>query len=508
MTHSEELWDDVAGVALGMGAPGTASKPESVAGAINAHAAEDAYDAEVVRRLVLLAQELRHDHRDSSAEMRERVSQLVGALSPAVLRRIASLAGDSMARRDYLIEFNEGFMPDVVLQFVLSGIDPRKQKLSPPLVRLLSKLASQATSAAEPLRTAAGSGFRQLVRDLIARWWLVAPDSYSFAQMFSEQQPASQMTALGGADADRVVQMSVEIDAMGSAVWTSVSTMVDGGRLRDLLEILKAAPKENEAVRQIIHHLATPTLLRAALRSEPVDFEVVERLLEPMGINAARLLLDEMAESQSRKVRQGIFDRLSRMGTELGPLVVERLQDKRWYVERNLLALLSELEYWPDDLSLETYTGHVDDRVRKEAIRFLLKIPEKRDQAILSALKQTDISLVRIGLMAVTDYGSEAAVPLLTKRIAESDFPPDMRLIAIRLLQRSKSGLALEALLKLVDGGRNFWNKPKLASRSPEMLAALSALNAGWPRERRASVFLDLARSAKEDDVRAAVGAA
>jgi hypothetical protein len=196
------------------------------------------------------------------------------------------------------------------------------------------------------------------------------------------------------------------------------------------------------------------------------------------------------------------------MGPELGPLVIERLKDKRWYVERNLLALLSELEYWPDDLSLEMYTGHMDDRVRKEAIRFLLKIPEKRDQAILAALKQADINLVRIGLMAVMDYGSEAAVPLLTKRIAESDFPPDMRLLAIRMLQRSRSGLALEALLKLVDGGKNFWNKPRLAAVTPEMLAALSALNAGWPRERRAAVFLDLARSAKEDEVRAAVGAA
>ena len=126
----------------------------------------------------------------------------------------------------------------------------------------------------------------------------------------------------------------------------------------------------------------------------------------------------------------------------------------------------------------------------------------------MSALKQTDVNLVRIGIMAVMDYGSETAVPLLTKRIAEPDFPADMRLIAIRLLQRSRSALALEALLKLVDGGKNFWGKPKLADTTPEMLAALSALNAGWPRERRVAVFLELARSSKEDEVRSAVGVA
>jgi hypothetical protein len=110
--------------------------------------------------------------------------------------------------------------------------------------------------------------------------------------------------------------------------------------------------------------------------------------------------------------------------------------------------------------------------------------------------------------MAVTDYGSEAAVPVLVKRIAEPDFPSDLRLLAIRLLQRSRSTLALDALLKLVDGGRNLLGRPRLAPATAEMLAALAVLNATWPRDRRASVFLDLARASKVQELRAAVGLA
>src|ERR1051325_7384463 len=124
MIHSEELWEDLATVALGGAVSGASAGADVVAAAINAHTAEDAYDAALIRNLVLLAQDLRLDRAGADAELRERVSELVGALSPTVLRRIASLGGDSMARRDYLIEFNEGFSADVVLQFVLSGAEP------------------------------------------------------------------------------------------------------------------------------------------------------------------------------------------------------------------------------------------------------------------------------------------------------------------------------------------------------------------------------------------------
>jgi HEAT repeat protein len=299
--------------------------------------------------------------------------------------------------------------------------------------------------------------------------------------------------------------MAIEVDAVGGAVWNAVSLMVNRGSLTELMELLKLAPKENEVPRQISRHVATPTLLRSVLRTEPVDFDVVERLAESMGLDGARLLLDELAESESRAVRHGIFDRLAKMGVEIGPLVIERLNDKRWYVERNLLALLAEIEYWPDNFSLDSYIAHDELRIRREAIRYLLKIPGQRDQAILSALKQPDMILVRAGLMAVSDYGSEAAVPVIAKRIGEPDFPADLRIIAIRLLQRSKSTLALEALLRLVDGGKSLLNKPRLAETTPEMLTALGVLHSTWPRERRAAVFLEAARKSKSPEVRATV---
>jgi hypothetical protein len=493
------LWTELAEEMLERGA---AADGRAIAAVLNAQLGP-AVDRRVMDALRVIALEMANADEASANAVRDEISVMVSELAGPVLRRMAGLQGDSLGRRDYLVAFDAAFPPEAVLAFLIAGADGRTQSLSQPLLRLLTKLVVQAGAESADLRTRALSAFRALVKDIIARWWVVARDSFGFEHMFGAAEPVEQRGA--APEPERIIQMAIEVDTVGGALWSAVSLMVNRGNLTELMELLKQAPKENEVPRQISRHVATPTLLRSVLRTEPVDFDIAERLAESMGLDGARLMLDELAESESRTIRHGIFDRLAKMGVEIGPLVIERLNDKRWYVERNLLALLAEIEYWPDNFSLDSYIAHDEMRVRREAIRYLLKIPGQRDQAILSALKQPDMMLVRAGLMAVSDYGSEAAIPVIAKRIAELDFPADLRIIGIRLLQRSRSTLALEALLRFVDGGKSFMNKPRLADTSAEMLAALGVLHSVWPRERRAAVFLEAARKSKSPEVRAAV---
>jgi hypothetical protein len=50
-------------------------------------------------------------------------------------------------------------------------------------------------------------------------------------------------------------------------------------------------------------------------------------------------------------------------------MLVERLEAAPWYVQRNLLALLSSLPEIPAEFSLEPYSNHDDARVRREALK-------------------------------------------------------------------------------------------------------------------------------------------
>jgi hypothetical protein len=65
-----------------------------------------------------------------------------------------------------------------------------------------------------------------------------------------------------------------------------------------------------------------------------------------------------------------------------------------------------------------------------------------------------------------------------------------------------KNVVALTALLELVDGGTNWLGRPRLATRSLELLAALMALAAGWRNDGKASALLALAAGSNDPDVR------
>jgi len=116
--------------------------------------------------------------------------------------------------------------------------------------------------------------------------------------------------------------------------------------------------------------------------------------------------------------------------------------------------------------------------------------------------------MIRAGMKAAARDGlPDVAVPVLAKRILDQDFPPEFRVPSIQLLGRSKSVLALDALLKFVVGGSTLLGKPKLAAKSPEMLAAVKGLARTWPAERRAKVLLELAAASKDSQIIAAAEA-
>lgn len=504
-SKAPRLWDALTRAAYGIEDPDRPVPPvdgRQLAQVVAQHAPDRSYYGAIERALALLAIELKHDSSEPADQARRRISELTSALQQDTLRAIIGASGDTAHKRDLLDDAAAGFPIDALLRVVLAAAAEAEFEMSRPLVRLLYKLAVQTRLGPPELRAGAETALRGQINALIARWWLVQRDSltFGFDEMF--QNPVTGERAAIEPEADRMVQMAIEVDAVGMPIWGPITHMLADGRFRELLDLLREAPPDSRATRAIVEHVATPQRLSALLSETEVDFDSVDRLVERMGAGAIATLLDRLAGAESRTVRRGIFDRLVQLGPHVGPAAVERLGDKRWFVQRNLLALLGELQYWPEGRPIDEWIQHPDPRLRKEAVRSLLRMPKHRERVILHSLRaDIDRQTLRTVLAAAQQDTPDAAIPIVVKRLNDDQLPPDLKVAAVRLLRNSRSALALEALLRLVEGGRSILGKPKLAPKSSDMLAALRALAASWSQERRASAILERARASKDPDI-------
>jgi HEAT repeat protein len=143
--------------------------------------------------------------------------------------------------------------------------------------------------------------------------------------------------------------------------------------------------------------------------------------------------------------------------------------------------------------------------VRHEAIRLQLTLAAERDLALRKALEDEDPRVVHIGLAALQE-GCPPAMARLVKNVATNmKVADDLRLLAVRALGRSvECAECLDGLLQLVDGGRTFLGRRRLAPRTPMLLAALRALADGWSSHPRAAPLLAKASKASDAEIRQA----
>ena len=297
----------------------------------------------------------------------------------------------------------------------------------------------------------------------------------------------------------------------GSALFTSsgipvLTDVVREGRLGQLLDALAEVPESQGAAPEVWARLATPDVVRQLATREPVDFKTLERLVPRVGLPAAAPLLDALAAAEARGVRRGLLAQLAKMGPEIAPVVIPRLQDPRWYVTRNMLALLEDLSPLPAGFSAATYLRHADARVRWQAVKVQVKLPAERDAALALGLQDPDPRTLRLalGLAVALQSCPDAAVPTLAGRALDRALPPDVRTLAVRALGYARAPAALEVLLRLTSGGRTLFGREKLAPKSAELLGALAGLASGWQRDPRARAVLRRAAASGDPDIGAA----
>jgi len=514
-TRSAQLWVGLARAALATGPADEAppTEPAAVAKSIDDHPRVAGYDQVIVGYLLQIADELKATGGQEAVALRRRTSKLIKNLRPETLRALVDMGGDFAQRQKFALAATSGMAVDAVLEVVQAAAAASGQHISHGFLRLLSKLAAHAEGGTTGTRVQADSALRDQVARLVSGWDLSDPNPGEYGaalQRMAQSKPVARVSSGVRYEAEplRLLQIALETDQAGPAVWRALDDLLAIAGDATLLDLLERAP-DGAVAAAAWARVATPERLALRLSTEPVDFTLADRLVARLDpAVAAGPLLDALATAESRATRRALLDRLARLGSPIVPVVIARLGDERWYVVRNLLGILQDLPGLPATFSAATFAAHSDGRVRREALRLQFRLPAERDQALVAALSDDDPRALQFALHAARQGCPAAAVPVVIARAQDKTLDADLRALAIRVLGSTRAPQALAPLLELVDGGTSFFGRRKLRPKSPEMLAALAGLAGGWASDRQVGPLLGSAGASDDPEIRAAVGGA
>jgi hypothetical protein len=367
---------------------------------------------------------------------------------------------------------------------------------------MLSKLAVHADDGAPMARPTADNALREQVHKLVTGWNLddPNPDSYRLAlDKMSKMAPSFQGDDTFPAEPERLLAMGLEIEMLGEPVWRALDMMVAKPDLSPLLDLLDAA-NDGWIKEAVWRHVATPDRLEEQLALPVLNTTVVTRLVARLKVGAVEPLLEALVRSDERSA-PALVELLASVGPEIGPALMSRLATARWQYLRVLLLVISKLENWPEGFDAREYQRHPDAGVRREAARLLIKHPMYREQTVTAALGDPDERVVRLALGAAMQGCTAAQAAVLMSRADDEALSPDLRALGIRALAAHRSVETLNWLLGRVAGRKVLMFRRNLASKSPEMLAALTGLATYWSTEPSARELLALASKHSDPEV-------
>jgi hypothetical protein len=484
-----------------------ALEPATVARAIDEHQREEAYDQVIVGYLLQIGEELKTAEGPEAAGLQRRVSHLVGSLKQSTLERLLEMGGDKVQRRRFLLDASQGITVDAVLDLVKAASSAEGQTVSHSMLRMLSKLAHHPSMNAAGLRGRTDPTLRDVMRRLIDDWSLDDPNPEAYRQALENMSSLRNLTNKEGNGApatqiepERMIQIAVEIGAMGPQIHMAMEDLARAGRIDTLLDLVERGPSISASA-PIWDFLVEQGVFDSLLSQQRFDMPLIARFARKLGVTAAPSLLAAATQLEEAKTRAQFYDLLQSL-PDVGRYVAECLPQAPPIVQRELLALLGKLDTLPAGFSPHGYLESEEPLVRREAVRLLLKNPSERDETIVSALSDPDDRVVFAGLSAAQDKCPPLGINLIKQRVDRGELDSQLRTMGIRIVAQRKNADALEWLLPYVMTETNWARRPKLRPSSPEMLAALSMIAFYWRNDPAAETVLKLAAQSRDPEVR------
>lgn len=179
--------------------------------------------------------------------------------------------------------------------------------------------------------------------------------------------------------------------------WTDVLVMLlKDGRVEQASRVLHQGQQVPEhsgrrlaAIEQGLAALTATNheLLLTMYRDQATSGSIIE-LVSSFGASAVQRIVERLAVEESPATRRLLIALLVDLGTTHPQPIVDRLVDKRWYLVRNLVAVVAKLETIDRQSHLRALLHHNDDRVVVEALRALSVVdPDGSSPYVIEALE-------------------------------------------------------------------------------------------------------------------------
>ncbi len=313
-------------------------------------------------------------------------------------------------------------------------------------------------------------------------------------------------TWVGEPEPERILKMSLEVDETAPLTRRSVTRMIEEGHISGVIDLLEGAPVDNTTMVEAFGWVARPRVIRGLLAAQPPDLATLDRLIPRLGEGLAGPLLDVVDETDDGEVRSQIEERLIRLGSGIGPLLVARLSDQRSPVRLTALRTLARLPERPTGLDLSGCLGDADPEVRKAALGIgSAGGVEERRAALKAALRDPDPGIARFGIEELVRDCPSGMDRNLVRLVEDRHFAPPVRQAGIRAMTRIRTEETRQTLVGLVWERRFLWFYG-LRPKGMEMMEGLSTLARAYAQEPRVQRILQAARRSRDGQVRALVG--
>lgn len=162
--------------------------------------------------------------------------------------------------------------------------------------------------------------------------------------------------------------------------------------------------------------------LEQAVQGTGLSLSGLQAVLKAGGATTITSAIELMGRSHSIKTRKILSTLLSSLGEAAVPILITSLHDSRWFITRNICAILGTIASRKALTAVTECLQHSDTRVRKEAIRSLAQIGgDEAESSILDVLRGPDTELYPQAVASLGIMKSRKSLLELMKIVSSSD---------------------------------------------------------------------------------------
>lgn len=510
--RASELWGALARAALaGVGGEGDDAEvhdPRLLARSIERRLQLTDVDEHLSDVLLQAMGEIGSSGSSDAAGPRKEMSELVEHLSEGALQQLIDMGGDHSKRNAFLVKASDTLGAHAVLDLVRVAAEQDGAPISSAVLRLLQKLAREASGTRAGAK-GADVALRRVVRRLLREWTLDDPNPESYSRILADIAADGAVTAVDrrrdSCEPERLLEISLDVSIIAPSTESALGRLVMRDGVAATLERLEALP-ETEERESLIGRLINESTLREQLAAARPDLHVLGHAVDRLRLRAIAPLIQALEGRDevdapwvvTLLVRQG-FDGLEPLGAALREVSPRAL--------RHLLLVFDRLDAWPPGADPFVFARHDDPLVRREAIRYLLKHDDTREQGALLGLRDADMRTFNQAIHVVLRSCSLEGARILMRRFDDPSLGSELRSRVVRAIAAARTPEVLEWLRAQVLTTRWLVGTLRLRKPSAEVLAIVTAIAQQYRGEPSADQVLQLAMRSRDDGLRRAASA-